>query len=201
VTKIQRRKPVKRRPSRPRPIDAELAELALVLDENRLETDVEGWLTLPWRDGWCTAKLAYDMWGDARGARSPIARRLCTIIGMRSMTPGTYAEAEDLRARTLAARALGDETMSLLSACARCIQMLIAGSHGGGHVYNDVLRQAISDASITDVAIPFIEARCWDAIGTHVGLANDHNDVLRRAFKIAWERGLYHAAYSIRRVS
>lgn len=82
-------------------------------------------------------------------------------------------------------------------AALRCLQALVAKSDGGGEVYNAILIGPFSTVLPEDVHNLVLEYRCRDSIGTTAELQNDANDRQRRAFSIAWKRGLYHAAYSL----
>jgi hypothetical protein len=47
------------------------------------------------------------------------------------------------------------------------------------------------------VADDILEHRCRDSIGTTAVFQGDSNDRQRGAFRTAWSRGLYLAAYSL----
>lgn len=79
-------------------------------------------------------------------------------------------------------------------AAMRCVQVLVANSDGGGHVYNAILGPIA--ASITEEDI--ITWRCADAIGVHPSEpATPEIERRRRLFATAWRRGLFHLAYAI----
>ena len=89
------------------------------------------------------------------------------------------------------------DAAKLLATSARCIQLAISNSHGGGVVYNELLTQAflaIEPALVEDLVL---EYRCRDALGPNHNHQSERNERRRYAFTIAWRRGLYAAAYSI----
>lgn len=200
----------KRKPARPKVIDDDLAELASILDERRLENNAAGWFTLPWRNGWNAVSFGLEAW--ARPPRDhyipqldqEIRTALADWIINQCVSPSIYQQADEYIALLIArlfanSRAFSDDNSHLLLGALRCTQILIANSSGGGMVYNDVLKRAIERSTIgTDLFEPdIIEARCMDAIGVGAQMARDHNDRLRRAFIIAWQRGLYLTAYAL----
>ncbi len=199
----------KRKPQPRVEIDDDLAELASVLDGNRHKANIDGWLSVPWRSGWCAARLPLDLW-DAipfslkRG--DVVATGLRRAIMDREKISKTYQQADNFRSDAAELFVRGCHYSPLLMATARCIQIEIANSGGGGHIFNDALTNAlrtlqaknlIGDDTIVNIEKIVTEVRCQDAIGTTAQLQNDRFDRERRAFAIAWKRGLYQAAYSI----
>lgn len=200
------RKAPKRRVNDAKPIelDYELAELAKIIAEQQLENNAAGWLLLPWRSGWnvvrlmlaidvsMSAGLLYALGRPEHEAQLNLDRWLRT----RDQSSSTYHIADDLRDRVIA---ISPDNRARALVCAlRCVQVLIAKSDGGGHVYNDVIRAFIDSRGVTDeLSEQILDARCWDAIGVGSQLRNDKQDRYRRAFRIAWARGLYQAAYAI----
>jgi len=85
----------------------------------------------------------------------------------------------------------------LTMAALRCLQVTISNSSGGGEAYNVILMRALTELPVNLVEAHVLEWRCYDAIGTTAFLQGDLYDRRRRAFKIAWERGLFLAAYAI----
>ena len=63
--------------------------------------------------------------------------------------------------------------------------------------YNAILIPAFVDADPEQVADDIMEHRCRDSIGTTAVFQGDSNDRQRGAFRTAWLRGLYIAAYSL----
>ena len=189
------RKGIKRPPRRPQAADHdhELAELASVLSEYTLDQNAEGWFKQPWNDGWNAVDLivAVDDRGD--GYPSATGNWLRGVCDKREMLPRYYEEASDLLI-TLSGLGRG----RILRAGLRCLQVLIANSHGGGGVYNSVLVGPFSELAPEDVEDLVLEYRCRDSIGTTAQLQSDSNDRARRAFSIAWKRGLFKAAYAIK---
>jgi len=183
-----RRKPACRTPRRPPKLDPELANLAAVIAEYQLDNNAYGWFRMPWRDGWNAVRLAHAV-GQEQPNSGPLGlsftRHDC------ANDPSLYWAAEER---------LIDRTLILNApqrAALRCLQVLIANSSGGGEAYNAILIPAFLHVPEA-VAAPFIlEARCRDSIGTTAQLQGDANDRQRAAFRTAWSRGLYMAAYSI----
>jgi len=77
------RKPAKKvHPKQPK-IDDDLAELASVLDEYRLDRNSDGWFTVPWRDGWNAVGLALAL-ADGQDGADPKATMFLTTVFQRS---------------------------------------------------------------------------------------------------------------------
>jgi hypothetical protein len=166
----------------------------VLLDEHRLDRNADGWLTLPWRNGWCASELAFM-----------VAHRITNHA-----TPGLEPSPFNLLRKIIRARAAHREVYYVLDealltirwtdatpamrASMRCVQVLVANSDGGGHVYNAILGPIA--ASITEEDI--ITWRCADAIGVHPSEpATPEIERRRRLFATAWRRGLFHLAYAI----
>lgn len=217
MVKPQGRKPPRRKPTRTK-IDAELAELASVLDENYLESDLDGWFTLPWRNGWNAIRLALSdfEWLSRNRHGAPLAipatlrHRVVTLTKWcisEELWTGAHAEAEAIQAEAISEWFTTSEAAYVsLAAAARCLQLQVANSSGGGHVFNILLRRAFEGRDregegqgLSDVYS--LEARIMahrraDAVGE---LKPDGSNARQiGAFDIAWRRGLYHAAYSIK---
>lgn len=187
------RKPPKRKPARPR-LDDDLLELAGVLDDYALDNNAYGWFRIPWRDGWNAVKLALR----ADSNPGEIGLWIEEQLQARTRSALVYWGAAE-HATTALAR-----TAPFLAASLRCIQICVAKSDGGGEIYNDILKRPFLDSSETAsedhlrlLQALVLEHRCRDSIGTTAVLQNDRNDRQRRAFKIAWSRGLYLAAYAL----
>ena len=188
------RKPPRR--ARPRTLpDRSLIELAEALATNVHDDDPHGWLRLPWNNGWHAVELAREiaeLTDRHAGFRDPM-RLLCS---QRVVTSEVYDEAG-----RLAALAYG--TGPAYYVALRCLQMLIANSDGGGHVYNAWLLPVLlrlTDEELGPTSVAVRTWRCHDAIGTGPNLRGNLHDPLRRAFVTAWTRGLYQAAYSLPKV-
>ena len=191
----QGRKKPRRRAPRVTPIDDDLAILASVLAEHRLDENAYGWFRPPWRNGINAADLArqtaYTLDASARFRVDALA-----YMTTHWRLAESYEKLGEWYQRIIRDR---ENTTSsrLLAASARCVQLHIANSHGGGVAYNELLIPVfleIDPASVDDLVLSH---RCVDAIGTAPGLRGDAHDRKRAAFKIAWKRGLYIAAYSI----
>ena len=172
-------------------IDDDLAELASVLDETRLDNNAKGWFSIPWRDGWNAVELAFaEARHQANCDDAEISKRLDVVSAWvlgRQRTAEIYWKISEF---------LSDGTPKkrrAFYACLRCMQVLIADSHGGGQVYNDILRSIFDDEPITQrLEVLVMEHRSVDALGA----SSDQR--ARQAFRIAWGRQLYLAAYAIR---
>ena len=191
---MKRRRPPKKIPIQPKEHDEELAVLASVLDEHRLDNNAEGWFKVPWRNGWNAVGLATTTWDSIEDGQSSdneyaTFRFLSDVISSRQLQ-GSYEVANLLLDRA---------HHKLLYAGLRCLQVLASNSHGGGEVYNTILRLAF-DAEQPSLLFEHhvLHWRCLDALGVEPTLNGDKFDRQRRAFFIAWKRGLYHSAYSIK---
>jgi hypothetical protein len=181
--------------------DEDLHELASVLDEHRLDQNAAGWFKVPWRDGWCAVRLAvgcfdstFDHYSSEREGdickflKLQIVKHECTAEGY--WTAAEYLNGVDT-----------DNVSPFLLAALRCLQVLISNSSGGGEVYNVILSLAFGRVAPDHLFEEIVlEHRCRDALGTTSIPQNDKNDRVRRAFSIAWRRGLYLAAYSLKPV-
>jgi hypothetical protein len=189
----------KRRAHKPT-LDDELMELASVLADYQLDNNAFGWFRPPWRNGLNAAGLcnlaAFTLWDhhEPESALVHNARKLTDSI-VQGHKIGAYAEAGELYNRLVFPR--GGMTFRLLATGLRCAQLHLANSHGGGHVYNELLIPEFLGVDPATVEAIILEWRCRDAIGTTHHLQRDHNDRQRSAFTIAWRRGLYLAAYSL----
>ena len=184
------RKPPRRLPQRQPLVDSDLIELAQVLDERREAQNAEGWFLIPWRNGWNAVDLALGVWSHAVRGHDPEPTHLAArdLIAARALSASAYHEASDLLG-TIPHRLYGT---AALRAALRCYQCVITRTHG--EHYNDILRSSVTDDFKDTIVMRW---RCHDAIGVFPQLQNDANDRKRRAFTIAWSRGLYHAAYAI----
>lgn len=170
---------------RPRTLDPGLIQIAELLDEQRLETNARGWLTMPWRDGRCAAMLAsYTGYRVAwKQPQSLMVENIVTLAMTRS-----YWEIED-RAAMLT------PTERFHRAGLRCLQVRAANSAGGGHVYNDILSRIDDDLNEDDV----IEWRSRDALSLGIHHVEDAWGAREReVFKLAWRRGLFRTAYALK---
>lgn len=185
-TKSNRKGP--RRPPPKEPLDDDMSELAAVLAEHQLDNNAAGWFKLPWRDGWNAIELALRVSFHEHGfGDQPWLAEVCKN---RSTTQDIYWIAQDLLAPTVTPN-------RMLRAAFRCLQVLLAKSDGGGEVYNAILVGAFFSVDVSTAENLVLEFRCRDSIGVGAKLLGDGNDRLRRAFTIAWKRGLYAAAYSL----
>lgn len=199
MAKRQRRKPPKRKPVTP-PIDPDLRELAEALDEFRLDRNAEGWFTLPWRDGRNAARLAADVADSILGdnfhtplMRSAVMRSAIAYVNEHSKvyTPSNeiYWMCEEL------IRSLPEiNGWHAARAALLCLQRWSSNSDAGGTAYNAWLRNGLG-SDVTELQV--IEHRCHDALGVGPQLRGDAGDKQRRAFVLAWKRGLFHAAYAL----
>lgn len=190
MAKQPRRKPPKRKVSeKPVAIDDELSELAAVIDQHRLDQNAEGWFEIPWRDGWNATDLAYHAFERLTVGNDHL--ELTKILGERKLSAELYWRASEEITNN---NALGSSRF--LYAAWRCLQVLVSNSSGGGVVYNDILRRAFRGYDgLEDIVLMH---RMRDALGVHSVMDGGTMDRARGAFRIAWKRGLYHAAYSIR---
>lgn len=205
MAKQQRRKPPKRKPGRPQ-LDDDLTELMSVLSEESLVPSVGNWFAIPWRDGWNAASLARVCYtrfaGDDGGHVDPLINvRLARWILDRDMSPTVYEQAGDAILEVSGKVSLHALTAAGLLLCSlRCVQLVVSNSSGGGATLNDVLLHRFERIPWTVYFADEVrDARCRDAIGVGAQLNNDANDRLRRAFRLAWDRGLYRVAYALPR--
>lgn len=164
------------------PVDQELVELASVIAEYSLDNNAFGWFQVPWRDGWNAVGLACTL------SQIEPPSWLYKAIDTRNIEPSMYWLAEEQ---------LADCTDPMLRAALRCLQVLIANSSGGGHAYNAILIPPFTGLDPERITDTIMEWRCRDSIGTTVQFQGDANDRQRGAFRAAWRRGLYLAAYSL----
>jgi hypothetical protein len=189
AVKKPRRRPAKKvHPKQPQ-IDDDLAELASVLDEYQRDKTSQGWLSVPWRSGWNAVLLALDLSDRLDDGSDIDARHFLRDVLAKRRDAGAYWEAnEHLQSRP----------SDLITAALRCLQVTISNSSGGGEVFNVILGLALREFHPVLIEPSMLEWRCWDALGTGPTLQADAMDRRRRAFKIAWERGLFLAAYAIK---
>lgn len=205
----RRPKVARRRPRHDAP-DDDLAELAAVISEHRLENNARGWFEMPWVSGWNAAELAYAGWsvetmrwdGVSRGTDDAlrIATRTCELLV--DQDPKSYSDADevlDVASELIVLK--GRDDVRFLTAALRCMQVEISNSSGGGTVFNGILARVFERGDPARFADAVMHARCVDAIGTRLEFQADGRDRLRRAFKTAWERGLYRAAYALPRAA
>lgn len=188
-----------RRAPRRSPVDDELLELARSIAEYQLDNNAYGWFRPAWKSGEWAISLAKSI------ALGPLCAPedwhpsydeiLLVLDGPRS--PEAYERAGQLHSALIQPK-VNTNTARLLAAALRCLQALIANSHGGGTVYNEILIPAFLPLDVLAVADSVLYWRCCDAIGTPPTLHGDRNDSARGAFSTAWRRGLYLAAYAIR---
>lgn len=195
----------KRRPRRGTTPDDGLSLLAEVIAEHDLDRTAIGWFTLPWRDGSWAAKLAahvamkINIYDGVRAAEEDEARKFVASWGGGANAAEVYETAGTYYARFVQSK-MNTNTARLLGAALRCMQLRIARSDGGGVAYNEVLMPAFLPIEPLAVAEDVLTYRSLDAIGTGPALCGTKADRTRSAFRIAWQRGLYHAAYSIKPV-
>lgn len=188
------RKPPRRKPPRQHLIDDDLVALAQILDERRVDSNPDGWFSILWRDGWNAVSLALDAYTAAAAIAAwsanvpPEYTAAETLIMSRKQDGQAYHEATDLLG-SIPHRMQGT---AALRAALRCYQLMITRAHG--EHFNEILRAHATDDFTADLVMLW---RCRDAIGVFPQLQNDASDRRRRAFTIAWSRGLYHAAYAI----
>lgn len=190
MVKQQRRKP-KRRPILDEKVDekAELAELAELLFEHKLDGNAANWLTLPWRSGWNAIGLALDVAGVSVTWHKQTNWLNLLLEGM-PVEPAAYLIADEY---LLEVCRNGYHEQGIRAAL-RCLQMMIAKSDGAGHNFNHAL-QAIHEAIASEQMIKW---RAFDALNyDHRTLITPAVERGRRAFTIAWRRGLFHAAYAL----
>jgi hypothetical protein len=179
------------------PINQELADLAAVIAEHTLDNNAYGWFRTPWRDGWNAVELAHDLPGQH--VRNSWSVTEATWLG-RLMLTDPQAHERRLWGNEMywmAEDELRDTMDPMMRAALRCLQVLVANSSGGGHAYNAILIPAFLHVNPAGVVDDILERRCHDSIGTTARLQGDPNDRLRGAFRTAWSRGLYLAAYSL----
>jgi len=196
------RKGMKRPPRRPQAADrdGELDELASVLAEYSLDNNAGGWFRPTWRDGWNAIELALAAAKAKRIADHEVksGTELSTIVWLTDVCERRVGSSEIYWMIQDTSLGTNDTQIGvLLRAALRCLQILIAKSDGGGEVYNAILVRPFAAMFPEEVYDLVLEYRCRDSIGVSAQLAGDLNDRQRRAFAIAWKRGLYLAAYSL----
>ncbi len=194
----------KKRPSRKPEIDDDLTMLASVIGEFQLDNTAYGWFRPPWRDGLWAVSLAFSAArapGIADGlsliAEQDAAKLLDWFLDKNHKMPDDVYEKAGSIYNALVQPKINTNTARLLAAALRCLQLKIARSDGGGAVYNEILIPVFLPLEPKLVVDLVLQCRCHDAIGTSHQLQGDRNDRQRQAFRIAWQRGLYLAAYSL----
>lgn len=196
----------RRRARKETPIDENLSILASVLAEYQLDNNAYGWFRPPWRNGQNAARLAMDAaalvdklspantvpWWSAE----PYTNEVTDLIEEQPLGEQTYEKAGEIFKAILSSRTNTPAGL-LLAAAMRCLQLRIARSDGGGAVYNELLIPVFLPIEPARVEKLVLEHRCIDSIGVSRHLVGDRNDRQRSAFVIAWQRGLYLAAYSL----
>ena len=170
-----------------------------MLSEHILDNNAHGWFTPAWRDGRHAIKLARTVaMVLPEGNNFPDnTQEILSLLDNYRDRIMAYEHAGEL-CRGLIQPTLNTNTSRLLAAALRCLQLDLSNSHGGGVVYNEVLIPAFLpiDAALVEKIV--LEWRCQDAIGTTHHMQGDAKDRQRHAFTIAWQRGLYFAAYAIK---
>ncbi len=188
-----------RRPPRKREsMDPDLTDLARSIADCQLDKNSKSWFEMPWRDSWNAVSLAATLAtaGDRRPddpVEDETTEALAFVraaVAARASDTETYWRADEY------IRLCAGAPMTV--AALRCLQLAMSKSDGGGEVPSVVIRVAYdrlwySGAHEEAVA----EHRCLDAIGTSVELKGDGFDRVRRAFRVAWDRGLYRACYAL----
>lgn len=195
------RKTKKKAPPKQR-IDDDLTLLAEVLDEHRLDQNVEGWFTIPWRDGWRAVELGIAMTlrynKPQAEADIQIYNFISDAIVRRNASPEAYWQSAEII--QLCNLIQDRNTHAFLYASLRCFQVLSSNSSGGGEVYNYLLKRALQTISVQIAGYEglVMKYRCYDALGIDEKMAqHDFYTKSVKAFEIAWKRGLFHAAYAI----
>lgn len=192
------RKRQRRAPRRPH-VDDELLELARSIAEYQLDNNAYGWFRPAWKNGeWAIALAKAVALGPLCVPEDwhPSYDEILLVLDDQR-TPQAYERAGQLHSALIQPK-VNTNTARLLAASLRCLQALIANSHGGGTVYNEILIPAFLPLDVIAVADSVLYWRCCDALGTPPTLHGDRNDSARAAFSTAWRRGLYLAAYAIR---
>jgi len=196
-----RKQPRRNQNYRPQ-LDKDLIELAEVIAEHKLENSAKGWFTIPWRDGFNAFRLAVDL---SDGAGQNEIRNFISSVKDRNeaRVPEVYWKAAELIS-LFGPDINRRSSIHYQYAALRCLQILNSNSDGGGAIYNTLLDLALSRHDVEDTGLDWdaiaklvMRHRCNDALG----MSDRHQSLMSReagAFEIAWKRGLYHAAYSIR---
>lgn len=192
------RKKARRPEAKPPKIDSDLLQIAQLLDEHRLETNEKGWFTLPWRDGENAVRLALAVyetqWPHIIGGAPVALWQIASDLQNTGIDQHlSYEQLDEYRYSMPISHPLS----KYIRAALRCRQLKISNSHGGGHVYNDVLVLALY-GDVTEAQV--IEWRARDALNNTIGNTSQQWERARKTFELAWKRGLYHAAYAIKPV-
>lgn len=172
-------------------IDSDIAQLLSVLEDELPPPTVAAWLSIPWRDGWNAAALALHI---ARATPEfdrvkDTWEKLELLHTQGRRTSETYNILDGILHTIRWSHAT-----PALRVAARCMQIVIAKSDGGGQVENALLEQIVTDANELVVRI----ARMCDALGLRIDEpSNQEIERRKAAFKTAWSRGLYRVAYAI----
>lgn len=162
--------------------------------------EVSGWLSVPWRDPRHAIRLMLDWYKTLVGRTPPNAAEERVVDFLHVIDKVSWHEDPN---GTLywTARDLSDEMRAGVGTGALCLfeilealQRTLANSDGGGAVCNHhVLRVYELVTRQTDLSAKssMLQRRLDDAVPDH----RDHRR--RKAFTVAWERGLYRLAYLV----
>lgn len=198
MARKQVKKGGQRAPRKP-DLDDDLHHLASVIGEFQLDNTAYGWFRSPWRDGMNAMLLAREVAkapGVADGLGMSVEGDAMKLLEHGLVEPNLYELAGSVYTALVQPK-INTNTVKLLAVALRCLQLRIARSDGGGVVYNELLIPVFLPLEPKYIEHLVLEYRCRDAIGTTHHLRSDRNDRQREAFRIAWQRGLYLAAYSI----
>lgn len=168
-----------------------------MLDERRLDQNAQGWFSIPWREGLNAVSLAHAAFFDLEfekksAAILAVAQDLGLWLSERRTDTFTYWLADE------ALSEIGSSS-PFLRAALRCLQIRIARSDGDGEVYNAILRPTFDFYQTTpEIELNVERHRMLDALGGYdLKVARHDNERRKKAFQIAWRRGLYRAAYAL----
>jgi len=194
MTKDRSRKAPKRKPPKVQ-LDDDMTELAVALAQYEIDEGAAGWLKMPWRSGWNAVRFAIDFAHVQQLYPEDEFIWLNSLIPLGGAERWAYWTIQDFLEKS-------SGRWPMFHAAMRCAQIMLTDhGSGDGSIFNAVLTRPLVEwrapADLTHYAQCMESARCRDSIGVGALNLNDGNDWLRSAFRIAWRRRLYGAAYAL----
>jgi hypothetical protein len=176
--------------------------LFTVLWDNQSPAAIDGWLGLPWNNAQNAIGLLLD-WHRAVVMSAELTADEETVVSFLDVVTrlSTAAAVDSNGSLYWTSKTLADNLRAVPGVSARCLaeglemaQRFLAFSDGGGALYNDHLRAAydlVSSQFEVNAKATVLKRRMDDVV------PDPHDLRRRKAFVIAWERGLFKLAYLV----